>query len=109
MYTKSHKHGYQSCKPAGHEKTTMKNSQKEIHREWLNDNHRESGKSFHVAFEPNAPWAAQRPKLSGPARGTRGMKPERDGRVRWSAWLAFRRGIFPSCFDSKDDVTLSRD
>jgi len=29
----------------------------------------------------------ERPKLSDPARGTRGLQPERDGRVRWSAWL----------------------
>ncbi len=30
---------------------------------------------------------AQRPKLSDPARETRGLQPERDGRVRCSAWL----------------------
>jgi hypothetical protein len=30
---------------------------------------------------------AERPKLSDPARGTRGLQPERTGRVRCSAWL----------------------
>ena len=30
---------------------------------------------------------AERPKLSDPAHGTRGLQPERDGRVRCSAWL----------------------
>ena len=30
---------------------------------------------------------AQRLKLSDPAHGTRGLQPERDGRVRCSAWL----------------------
>jgi hypothetical protein len=30
---------------------------------------------------------AERPKLSDPARGRRGLQPERDGRVRCSAWL----------------------
>jgi hypothetical protein len=29
----------------------------------------------------------QRPKLSDPASGTRGLQPQRDGRVRCSAWL----------------------
>jgi len=31
--------------------------------------------------------AAERPKLSDAARGTRGWQPARDGRVRCSAWL----------------------
>lgn len=31
---------------------------------------------------------AERPKLSDPAHGSRGLQPERGGRVRCSAWLS---------------------
>ena len=33
---------------------------------------------------------AERPKLSDPARGTRELQPERDGRVSCSAWLGHK-------------------
>jgi len=35
--------------------------------------------------------ASKRPKLSDPAHGTRELQPERDGRVRCSAWLGHWR------------------
>ena len=42
---------------------------------------------------PRINWrtVAERPKLSDPAHGTRGLQPERDGRVRCSAWLGITR------------------
>src|SRR5260221_9804705 len=44
----------------------------------------------------NRPY--QRPKLSDSARGARGLQPERDGRVRWSAWLGLVWFIFTEQF-----------
>jgi hypothetical protein len=42
---------------------------------------------FHAALlSDGKPPVAARPKLSDPAHGTRGLQPERDGRIRCSAW-----------------------
>ena len=44
------------------------------------------GRAFHDV-------QCRRPKLSDPARGTRGLQPERDGRVRCSAFRQRRRHL----------------
>ena len=44
------------------------------------------GEQKNCALDRIKPY--QRPKLSDPACGRRGLQSERDGQVRWSAWLA---------------------